>query len=102
MQEPHHVIVILEAKPEHINDLSKSLQHISILSQQEDSNISYQVFQDPNQPVYFSLVETWKSAQMHEQQFSKDYILEFVKNAENWLAKPFTHFMGQQLQPSTK
>lgn len=85
----HTVIVCLEAKLEYINDLKSQLQKIAELSRQEPSNCLYHINQDMNNPAVFILYENWVNKEEHAKQFDKEYIIEFTKHAEAWLAKPY-------------
>lgn len=97
----HTVIVILEAKQGKENELKHSLLKVANLSRQEDSCIEYHFYQDPDNLSQFALFEKWKSKELHQEQFTKPYIIEFAQNAESLLAKPYHGFFGKEVSLST-
>ncbi|MCB1119711.1 MAG: antibiotic biosynthesis monooxygenase [Chlamydiia bacterium] len=97
---PHHVIVFLEAKEGKEDLLKDALMNVAKKSRAEEGCLDYQVIQDKSTPQKFGLVEKWQSQEVHQEQFSKPYILEFAKQAESWLAKPFEALFGHQCDAS--
>lgn len=93
----HTVIVILEAKQGKENLLKEALSKVAQLSRLEESCIEYHFYQDKENPVRFALYEQWKSKEVHEKQFSKPYIIDFAKQAESWLDKPYDAIFGQEI-----
>lgn len=98
--QPHTVTVILEAKEGKAEALKAVLMKVARLSREEDSNLAYHVHQDTNQPTLFSLYELWKSAELHQEQFSKPYILELLEVSPELLAGPYIGVMGKELLES--
>jgi len=94
---PHTVMVMLEAKAGKESELKESLLKIADLSRQEESCIEYRLYQNPDYPSKFGLYEQWKSRELHQQQFSKPYILEFVGRVDALLVRPYEGFIGQEL-----
>ena len=98
MSDIHNVMVILEAKPGQEEALKKALAYVAKLSRQEDSCLTYRVYQDKEQPTQFGLYEQWKNQMLHQEQFTKPYILEFAKQAESLLAKPYLGIFGKEVE----
>lgn len=97
MNNIHTVLVILESKPGKENELKAALVKVAELSRQEDSCIEYHVCQDKGNSAQFGLFEKWKSKELHQEQFTKPYITDFAKQAENLLAKPFQAVFGEEI-----
>ncbi len=95
--QPHSVMCILEAKPGKENQLRDALMKVAKFSRLEDSCIEYHVYQDANTPTLFSLYENWQSAELHQEQFKKPYILELLAVSDELLAKPYMGVMGKEL-----
>lgn len=87
--DAHTVMVILESRGGKEEDLKKALTKVAELSRREDSCIEYRLYQDKNNPAQFGLYEKWKSKELHQEQFSKQYIVDFAKQAEFLLEKPY-------------
>lgn len=97
MSQLHTVMVILESKIGKEKELRAALVKVAELSLQEDSCIEYHLYQDANNPSLFGLYEKWKSKELHQEQFSKPYILKFAKQAEGLLAKPYLGVFGKEV-----
>ncbi|MBM18060.1 MAG: antibiotic biosynthesis monooxygenase [Epsilonproteobacteria bacterium] len=97
MTHNHYVIVTLTAKPGKEQELKEALLKVRNLSREENTNISYDVHEDINNPAQFVLYESWTSKQDHEKQFTKPYIQDLGKQLEILLDKPFQHYMAQRI-----
>ncbi|SCA63575.1 Uncharacterized protein SCG7086_AW_00160 [Chlamydiales bacterium SCGC AG-110-P3] len=97
MSQTHTVMVILESKSGKEDELKEALVRIAECSRQEDSCIEYRLYQDTGTPSQFGLYEKWKSKELHQEQFSKPYIVEFAKQAEALLAKPYLGVFGEEV-----
>ncbi len=93
----HTVIVILQVKQGSDHLLKEALSKVAQLSRLEESCISYHFYQDKDNPTRFALYEQWTSKELHEKQFSKPYIIDFAKQAEAWLDKPYDVLLGQEV-----
>jgi len=97
MSETHTVMVILESKHGKEEDLRTTLMKVAELSRQEKSCIEYRLYQDKSNPAQFGLYEKWKSKELHQEQFTKPYIIDFAKQAESLLAKPYQAVFGEEI-----
>lgn len=97
MTSAYTVLAILEAKPGKETILKNHLINIAKLSRAETTCLEYRLHQDHANPAQFILYETWKSQAEHQQQFSKSYIIEFVAQLGDLLAKPYQGYSAIQL-----
>ncbi len=100
-QDPfsHVVFVRLIAKPGREDRLQKELVKVAALSVQEPACYEYHVLRDTEDPAAFMLYEVWQSAQLHQQQFSKQYILDFAAflEKEDILAQPWCAVFAREM-----
>ncbi len=96
---PHVVFVRLVAKPGKEDRLQKELVKVAALSAQEQACREYHVLRDVENSAAFMLYEGWQSAQLHQLQFSKQYILDFVAflEGEDVLAQPWCSVFGREI-----
>ena len=97
MTHNHYVIVTLTAKLGKEQELKEALLKVRNLSREENTNISYDVHEDINNPAQFVLYESWTNKQDHEKQFTKPYIQDLGKQLEVLLDKPLQHYMAQRI-----
>ncbi|MCH9611933.1 MAG: hypothetical protein S4CHLAM102_04100 [Chlamydiia bacterium] len=95
--QPYTVIVLLEASAGQEEALKQALTYIAEESRKESSCIEYHVHQDATSPAKFALYEKWESQALHQEQFKKSYILEFVTKAETLLAGPYQGLFGEEI-----
>lgn len=93
----HTVVVILESKQGKEELLKNALIKVAEKSRCEDSCLEYRFYQDDGNPLRFALHEKWKSKELHQLQFSKPYILDFAKETEGLLEKPFEAVFGKEV-----
>lgn len=91
------VVVSLEVKPGNEEQLKKELQKVVALSRKESSCILYEIYQDLSNPSRVIFYEQWTSKEDHDKQFEKQYIIDFCRNIEGMLAKPYDAVMAQKL-----
>ncbi len=94
MSAKHTVMVILEAIPGKEKELRKALAKVAAHSLLERGCIKYHIFEEASK---FGLFEVWESKEIHLEQFSKPYIIDFIKQSEQLLSKPFDAVMGQEV-----
>lgn len=99
VEDVHTVIVLFESVPGKETEFKKALLTIAEKSRAEASCLEYHIYQDACTPTKFALFEKWKSHELHLQQFSKPYILEFAKQATPLLAKPYQAVLGVEVDP---
>lgn len=97
MNKTHTVVAILEAKPEKIAEIKQDLLMIAEQSRKEPACIEFYVHQDKTNPATFILYENWKSAEDHQKQFQKSYILDFAAKLGDLLAKPYQGFTAEKI-----
>lgn len=93
-EKKHAVIAILEAKIDKVIELKEALIKVANLSRIEKTCLWYHLHQDNDNPTVFVLYENWESKEVHQEQFGKVYIKEFVDKASNLLAKPYQVYMA--------
>lgn len=93
----HTVVCVLEAAEGYEEALKASLLKVATESRKEETNLAYRVHQSTENPAQFILYETWKSAAEHKLQFTKPYILAFIKESEPLLGKPYQGFFATEL-----
>lgn len=96
----HVVFVRLIAKPGKESRLQKELVKVAALSVQEPACYEYHVLKDTEDPASFMLYEVWQSAQLHQLQFSKPYILDFVAflESEDVLTEPWCAVFAHEIR----
>ena len=95
----HVVFVRLVAKPGKESSLQQALVNVALQSAQESSCIEYHVHRDVEDQAAFMLYEVWQSAEQHQQQFTKPYILDFGSflEKEDVLAHPWCAVFARPL-----
>lgn len=96
VSEAHTVQVILEAKVGKENELKEALMSVANQSRAEESCLEYRVYQDGGNPSHFGLFEKWKNKEVHQEQFTKSYIVDFSKRSEELLASPYKAVIGEE------
>jgi len=95
----HVVFAWLEAKQGKEKSLQQALETVAFQSAQESGCIEYHVHRDAENQAVFMLYEVWQSAQLHQPQFTKPYILELVSflEKEDILVKPWRAILGREI-----
>ena len=95
----HVVFARLQAKPGKEDALQQALANVALQSAQESSCVEYHVHRDVEDQAAFMLYEVWQSADQHQQQFAKPYILDFgyFLEREDVLAQPWCVFFARAL-----
>lgn len=93
----HSVVVILEAKLGKEAELKQALVSVIKPSRAEKTCIEYRLHQDTSNPAQFILYENWESKEAHQLQFTKPYILEFVDQIGDLLAKPYQAYFANEI-----
>ena len=95
----HVVFVRLVAKPGKEDALQQALETVALQSAQESACVEYHVHRDVEDQAAFMLYEVWQSAQQHQQQFTKQYILDFgaFLEKEDVLVKPWWAILGREI-----
>ncbi|OMP66763.1 putative quinol monooxygenase [Domibacillus epiphyticus] len=78
----------LKVEPIHRNEFLEQAKKVTMPSQEEEGNISYQFFEDPEQPNEFVFIEKWKdqaAITYHEQ---TSHFKTFVSNVPGLLREP--------------
>ena len=57
-------------------------------SRAEEGNISYTLYQNPNEPVKFLFFEEWKSQEAIDIHFATEHFQEFDRTIGNYIAAP--------------
>lgn len=89
MNEGHTVFVIIEAIKGMEDTLKKALMSVIEPSRSEKSCFEYRLHQIKSNPAQFMLYENWESAELHQEQFKKSYIIALGEKTEPLLAKPY-------------
>jgi quinol monooxygenase YgiN len=97
MKKAHTVMVVVEAKPEKVEELKEALLSVVAPSRAESSCLEYRLHQDKNNPAQFMLYENWESDEAHQKQFEKPYIVELAGRMGDLLAKPYFVVMAEDI-----
>ena len=97
MSNRHTVIVILDAKKEKIAELESALKIILKASRAEKTNFEYRLHINTDNPQQFILYEQWESKEKHAEQFKKPYIIEFSKQLDDLLDKPYQVYFPKEI-----
>lgn len=90
-----HVIAMLYARAGQEREMRRDLAAITEASRNEDGNISYDLFEDQNDPRRFVLVEHWRDAAAQDRHHNQsDHIRHFHENGErNVERREAVHFL---------
>jgi len=97
MKKAHTVMVVVEAKPEKIEELKQALIAVVAPSRAEGACLEYRLHQDKNNLAQFMLYENWENAEMHQKQFEKPYIVELAGRMGELLAKPYFVVIAEEI-----
>lgn len=97
MNEGHTVLVIMEGIKGKEDALKNALMSVVEPSRSESSCLEYRLHQDKNNPTQFILYENWESAQLHQEQFKKSYIIALIEKIEPLLAKPYQVIFANEI-----
>ena len=97
MNKGHTVVVIIEGIKGKEDDLKKALIDVIEPSRSENSCLEYRLHQDKHNHAQFVLYENWKSAELHQEQFNKPYIVSLGDKIEHLLAKPYQVIFANEL-----
>ena len=93
----HTVIAILESIKGEEEIVKNALKQVVASCRAEDSCLEYRLHQNKTNPAEFVLYERWESAELHQEQFKKTYIIDFGKKMKPLLAKPYQVIFANEL-----
>jgi len=76
------IVATITVKPEHKEDVLKSIKTVVDASRKEPGNIFYDVFEDINNPLKFVFIETWKSQAAIDIHNKTAHFIDFIKAVE--------------------
>lgn len=76
------IIATLTAQPEYKDELLKAIEAVVKSTRQEAGNISYNVFEDVNNPLQWTFIETWKSQNAIDSHNNSEHFKAFAKTVE--------------------
>lgn len=71
------IIAVITVKPEYAEELLSAMQNVVNATRKEDGNISYDLHQNINNPVEYTLIEVWKSEQAIDFHNASEHFGEF-------------------------
>lgn len=83
------VIPEFEFKQDKIEEGKAVLESLIEPSKQDEGSLGYELYQDPDNPCHFILVEFWASYDLWQAHANQPYIPEAGEKLEPLLAKPF-------------
>ncbi|OLN21969.1 hypothetical protein BTO30_12275 [Domibacillus antri] len=78
----------LKVDPTHRDDFLEQAKKVTVLSQAEEGNISYQCFEDPEQPNDFVFLEKWNDQAAVTYHEETAHFKTFVHNVPGVLREP--------------
>lgn len=85
----HTVIIYLETRTEHIQELSELLTNATEAALKEKDCLIYRSHQDNYNPCKFIIYETWTSQSVFLEQTKKPEVIKLSTEANKLLIKPF-------------
>lgn len=82
------ITAFVTVKEESIADFLSIVPNIVEKSNAEEGCVSYQLFQDPFNPIRFSFIEQWKDQSAIDFHFATPHFNEFGKQLQPLLASP--------------
>lgn len=76
------IVAHVKAKPEYKEDLIKAFEKVVDATRKEPGNVSYELFEDINNPLNFTFVEVWKSPTAIEEHSNSAHFQEFAKSID--------------------
>lgn len=95
MSNPMSMIVRIEAKADHIDEVKDCLTAILAPTRAEEGCLNYQLFIDDNNPAMFIFVETWATKAHWEAHDKTPHVDEFRKLAATAVAGVDVTFMSE-------
>lgn len=76
------IIAVITAKETYKDDIAKALHEVVDGTRKEEGNISYDLHQDTENPLKYTIIEVWKSQEAIDSHNATDHFLAFVKAIE--------------------
>lgn len=86
--EPVRVSAMLEAKPEHVDDVLAGLKYLTQESRKEDGCLKYDLHKATGDTNRFFFYEVWASQEHLDRHMKQPHFLDFRKKAAEWLTGP--------------
>lgn len=93
----HTVICMLEAKSGKEQALQTAVEGVMNTSRAEPACQVYELHRHNTNPQQFILYEVWDSEALHQQQFTKPYIIAFAEQLDELLAVPYQATVATRL-----
>jgi quinol monooxygenase YgiN len=77
------IVANVSVYPEFKDELLAAIEAVVKATRQEEGNISYDVFEDINNPLRFTFIETWKSSGAIAAHNASIHFAEFARALEN-------------------
>ncbi|MDR2118115.1 MAG: antibiotic biosynthesis monooxygenase [Tannerellaceae bacterium] len=77
------IVANITVSPEFKEELLPAIQAVVEATRKEAGNISYDVFEDTNNPLRFTFIEHWKSQSAIDAHNASDHFIRFAKALEN-------------------
>lgn len=76
---PIHAMVLAEALPQHLKEVSATLKELTELCRQEEGCLRFDVYADLDQPCRFNTIELWASAEALQQHLDSPIVARAIK-----------------------
>ncbi len=91
-----HVIAIIKAKKEHIEEVkSELLKLIKPTRETDEGCIQYDLTESSDDPALFIFIERWESKELLDKHASQKHVQDFVKATEEILDEFTVHVLTQ-------
>lgn len=77
------IVANVTVYPEFKDELLSAIETVVKATRLEEGNISYDVFEDINNPLRFTFIENWKSSDAIASHNASAHFIEFAKALEN-------------------
>jgi len=81
------VVVILNTKPEFREEYVKAMKKLAPTVHKEEGSITYELFQDPYDPLRMLLFEEWESQEALEKHLTQPHMKKHFDLSKDWFAK---------------